>query len=207
MLHTQVDLKHFLVHVQTRDGTQGTVFTCADEGWKSIFICYVTCANEGETQCNIHLSCNFDVKLVQIRSERQYMQYSFVMQLVQMRSETVQLCNLCKWGVKQCSYATCTNEGWNSVPVHSIPLHSASAVGFLVSRSLTDPSSSATDSKLPWRPSAWKKPSSQLLGLWWRDNPHNCRSGCTDLWVAYNLKGRKAEYSIFNSQCHYKWMD
>ena len=100
MLHTQVDLKHFLVHVQTRDGTQGTVFTCADEGWKSIFICYVTCANEGETQCNIHLSCNFDVKLVQIRSERQYMQYSFVMQLLQMRSETVQLCNLCKWGLE-----------------------------------------------------------------------------------------------------------
>ena len=28
MLHSQVELKHLFVHV---DGTQGTVFTCADE--------------------------------------------------------------------------------------------------------------------------------------------------------------------------------
>ena len=56
----------------------------------------------GETQYNIiRLSCNLTLNLWR--------------RVKLSTCDICLLCNLCKWGVKQCSYATCANEGWNSV--------------------------------------------------------------------------------------------
>ena len=107
----------------------------------TIFICYTTCVDDvelgvgtitglrGGTQYNIHSLCNLYKRrqLVQIRSETQHnihlyatcadegrntVQYSFVMQLMQMTL------NLFRGEVEHStifSYATCADEGWNTV--------------------------------------------------------------------------------------------
>jgi len=66
-----------------------------------------------------HITCTYEVKLVQIRAGWNTVQYSFVMQLVQMRS------NLCRWGVEHSTificYATCADKGWNTLQ-HFMPL-------------------------------------------------------------------------------------
>jgi len=42
MLHSQVELEHLLVHVHANlDGVQGTIFTCADEGWNTALYSFV----------------------------------------------------------------------------------------------------------------------------------------------------------------------
>ena len=93
MIHCQVEIGHLLVHVRANwrwnSGYNSHLCRQMVKLSYTIFICYATCLN--------------DVELVQMRGGT----YNIHL-----------LCNLCRWRLEHSTifcYATCTDEGWNTV--------------------------------------------------------------------------------------------